>query len=216
MENKEPAFENLVDVGAELIKQGAEGRVFKMTFLSRPTIVKERVSKDLIIFAGTSTTFTMFCQFSKKYRHPQLDFKLTKERVAWEVKSLVKCRTIGIDTPAIYAVDRARNRIFMECVPGPTLKEYLLALKTAEWDPLGLRSCVFQNFDNFCSFHAAPLDSTVLQVASNIGHALGALHTGGIVHGDLTSSNIMLRSPSLSVVRQRDWNWNWRDPFLCC
>lgn len=46
-----------------LIKQGAEGRVFQTIFLDKPTIVKER--------------------FTKKYRHPELDAKLTKERYSW-------------------------------------------------------------------------------------------------------------------------------------
>lgn len=38
-------------------------RVFTMQYLGQPTIVKER--------------------FSKKYRHPDLDAKITKERLAW-------------------------------------------------------------------------------------------------------------------------------------
>jgi hypothetical protein len=49
--------------GAQLLKQGAEGRVYRLTYLQRPTIVKER--------------------FNKKYRHPELDAKMTKERVGW-------------------------------------------------------------------------------------------------------------------------------------
>ncbi|RWR88927.1 EKC/KEOPS complex subunit bud32 [Cinnamomum micranthum f. kanehirae] len=44
-----------------LLKQGAEARIFESTFLGRRSIVKER--------------------FSKKYRHPVLDSKLTLKRL---------------------------------------------------------------------------------------------------------------------------------------
>ena len=41
----------------DMIAQGAEGRVFAVTFLNRPAIVKQR--------------------FKKTYRHPTLDAKIT-------------------------------------------------------------------------------------------------------------------------------------------
>ncbi|PNX87396.1 putative serine threonine-protein kinase BUD32, partial [Trifolium pratense] len=44
-----------------LIKQGAEARVFESDFVGRRAVVKER--------------------FSKKYRHPILDSKLTLKRL---------------------------------------------------------------------------------------------------------------------------------------
>jgi len=44
-----------------LLKQGAEGRVFASTFVGRKCVIKER--------------------FSKKYRHPLLDAKLTLKRL---------------------------------------------------------------------------------------------------------------------------------------
>ena len=47
-----------------MISQGAEGRVFEVTFLGRPAIVKQR--------------------FKKTYRHPILDGKLTKLRLLSE------------------------------------------------------------------------------------------------------------------------------------
>jgi hypothetical protein len=44
-----------------IIKQGAEARVFESTFMGKKVVVKER--------------------FSKKYRHPVLDSKLTLKRL---------------------------------------------------------------------------------------------------------------------------------------
>jgi tRNA A-37 threonylcarbamoyl transferase component Bud32 len=53
-----------------LISQGAEGKVYTTDFLSRPTIVKERLSK--------------------KYRTRELDYKINKQRMTQETRCMVK------------------------------------------------------------------------------------------------------------------------------
>lgn len=63
----------------ELIGQGAEGKVYATTFLNRPTIIKERLSK--------------------KYRVRELDEKLTLQRLRQEARCMVKCRRAGIASP---------------------------------------------------------------------------------------------------------------------
>lgn len=60
---------------AELLKQGAEARVYRVRFLGRSAIVKER--------------------FRKRYRHHVLDEKLTRRRTAQEVRSILRCRKAG-------------------------------------------------------------------------------------------------------------------------
>lgn len=60
---------------AELIKQGAEARVYRTRFLGRSAVVKER--------------------FPKRYRHHVLDEKLTRRRTAQEVRSILRCRKAG-------------------------------------------------------------------------------------------------------------------------
>lgn len=60
---------------AELLKQGAEARVYRAEFLGKPAIVKER--------------------FQKRYRHPVLDEKLTHRRTVQEVRSILRCRRAG-------------------------------------------------------------------------------------------------------------------------
>lgn len=61
--------------GRELMKQGAEARLYRCHFLGRPTIVKER--------------------FHKRYRHPALDNKLSHRRTLQEVRSILRCRRAG-------------------------------------------------------------------------------------------------------------------------
>ena len=64
----------------QLMKQGAEAKVYVTNFLDRPTIVKER--------------------FKKKYRHNTLDDKLRHKRTMQEVRSMHRCRKAGITTPS--------------------------------------------------------------------------------------------------------------------
>jgi TP53 regulating kinase-like protein len=59
----------------KLIKQGAEGKLYKGNYLGRPAIVKER--------------------FKKRYRHVDLDNHLTKERMKSEARALLKCKLAG-------------------------------------------------------------------------------------------------------------------------
>ena len=95
--------------GAQLLAQGAEGRLFAAEFLGRPVVVKERFRKD--------------------YRHPALDERLTRERLAWEARCLVRARRCGVDAPLLLFVDGVSHRLFMERVPGLTVKAYLHALQ---------------------------------------------------------------------------------------
>lgn len=69
---------------AELIKQGAEARVYRIRFLGKNAIVKER--------------------FPKRYRHPVLDEKLTRRRTAQEVRSILRCRKAGRYCRAVFII----------------------------------------------------------------------------------------------------------------
>ena len=89
-----------------LLRQGAEARLHIGDFLGQKAIVKER--------------------FSKKYRHPQLDERLTKERLKGEVRSLMRCKMVGIRTPTIYHLDMDNGILVMEYLnSAPTCRDYI-------------------------------------------------------------------------------------------
>lgn len=73
------ALLNVNEMDMTLIGQGAEGKVYSTIFLSRPTIIKERIPK--------------------KYRVKELDEKLTLQRLRQEARCMIKCRRAGILTP---------------------------------------------------------------------------------------------------------------------
>jgi TP53 regulating kinase-like protein len=160
------------DDGTRLIQQGAEARVFSTTFMGRAAIRKER--------------------FRKQYRLAVLDDKLRRQRTAAEAKCLYKARRLGIDAPAVYNVDTRSSSITMEHVYGVTVRDYIrqsgvAAAMQAEADAAKAAAHPDAKV-------AAPTASTTT-LAARIGIMLNMLHQGNLVHGDLTTSNMMLRYP---------------------
>ncbi|RVX20701.1 EKC/KEOPS complex subunit bud32 [Vitis vinifera] len=101
------------------------GRVFESNFVGRRCVVKER--------------------FSKKYRHPSLDSKLTLKRL--------------------------NATLTFEYVEGPAVKDVFL--------DFGLHGVAEERMDD---------------IAKQIGDAIGKLHDGNLIHGDLTTSNMLIQS----------------------
>ncbi|KAF9947520.1 TP53 regulating kinase [Mortierella alpina] len=140
---------------AQLLKQGAEAKVYLAPFCQRQTIIKER--------------------FAKEYRHPTLDKKLTSRRVIQEARCLNRCQKALIDTPTVYMVDVDNSLIYMEYIEGSSVRDYLVTAQgqTAE---------------------------AQTQLASLIGKALGLMHNIDVIHGDLTTSNLLMREETGAVV----------------
>lgn len=140
-----------------LLKQGAEARVFESNFVGRRSIIKER--------------------FSKKYRHPLLDSKLTLKRLNAEARCMTKARRLGVPTPALYGVDLLLHTLTFEYVDGLSVKEILL--------DFGSNGVNEERLDD---------------IATQIGNAVGKLHDGGLIHGDLTTSNIIIKRDNNQLV----------------
>lgn len=150
-------MENEANGNLVLIKQGAEARVFESTFVGRRSIVKER--------------------FSKKYRHPTLDSKLTVKRLNAEARCMTKARRLGVTTPVLYAVDPILHSLTFEYVDGPPVKDILLGFGSSGID-----------------------EEKMADIAFQIGVAIGKIHDGGLIHGDLTTSNMLIRSGTNQLV----------------
>ncbi|KAM3921430.1 EKC/KEOPS complex subunit TP53RK [Leptodactylus fuscus] len=143
--------------GLQLMKQGAEARVYRGIFLGKAAVVKER--------------------FPKTYRHPALDEKLTHRRVAQEVRSILRCRKAGIAAPMVYFVDYISNCIYLEDIEESiTVRDFIMT--------------------------AQEHGSSLYCLAERIGQVLAQMHDEDVIHGDLTTSNMLLRlpHPSLNLV----------------
>ncbi|KAK4755667.1 hypothetical protein SAY87_009424 [Trapa incisa] len=140
-----------------LLKQGAEARVFESNFVGRRCIIKER--------------------FSKKYRHPSLDSKLTLKRLNAEARCMTKARRLGVQTPVLYAVDPLLHTLTFQFVEGTSVKDILL-----EFGQSGV------------------VEECLGDISAQIGDAIGKLHDGGLIHGDLTTSNMLIQNGTNQLV----------------
>lgn len=128
------------------------------------------------VFATTFLNRDCVCKqrFRKKYRLRALDEKLTRSRVNGEARALVKAAKCGVLAPRVLWVDAEEACVYMERVPGVALKE---ALRSDACEEADLR-----------------------EYGRQIGQAVSALHDGGIVHGDLTTSNFIVRASDGKIV----------------
>ena len=102
-------------------------------------------------------------RYPKLYRARELDVELRKRRTTKEAKLLTRALSCGVAAPVPVLVDKESGLLVMEYVEGPRLKEVL---------------------DRG--------DANVQEVFRTIGVYVGRLHEAGIVHGDLTTSNVIL------------------------
>lgn len=146
-----------------LLSQGAEARVWKLSASGADV-------------DSTGNIRTVICKerFSKTYRHPDLDERLTKSRCRSEARVLEKCaKKTDIRVPGVVRVEPPL--LYMEHVEGPSLKSYLL-------DKLNKSKIDFP------------------RLAQLMGEVIGQVHNLGIIHGDLTTSNMLiLEDPSSST-----------------
>ena len=132
----------------QLVAQGAEGRIFASTLLSQPVIIKER--------------------FSKKYRHPVLDAKLTDKRFFQEARNMLRARKEGVPVPAVLFLDPIDHKIYMERIEGITIKALLQR------------------------YPALPADIEE-NLAQKIAENIAKMHDVKLIHGDLTTSNMLVK-----------------------
>jgi TP53 regulating kinase and related kinases len=100
----------------------------------------------------------------KKYRPKQLDERIRNYRTIHEPQLMHEAKLAGVSTPLIYMVSVPQSTIVMQFIDGVQVKQLL---NTAS-KPVRHSVCV------------------------KIGESTAKLHRKGIVHGDLTTSNMIL------------------------
>jgi TP53 regulating kinase-like protein len=102
----------------------------------------------------------------KRYRPEQLDQTIRRYRTIHEPQLMHEAKLAGVSTPIIFLVDVENSTLVMQYIEGRQVKQVLDALTEPERE-------------NICK---------------RIGEDVAKLHNHGVVHGDLTTSNIILSS----------------------
>jgi len=104
-------------------------------------------------------------RFVKAYRHPDIDIRLRSSRIAQEARMLLRARQAGVCAPTVLFADVNACALYLERIDGPTAKCFVQEHSPAEVRALG----------------------------AAIGEGIALLHDAGIVHGDLTTSNMVFQ-----------------------
>ncbi|NLI73676.1 MAG: Kae1-associated serine/threonine protein kinase [Euryarchaeota archaeon] len=100
----------------------------------------------------------------KTYRLPELDRSLRNTRTKNEARLIREAREAGVPTPIIYCIDTSNAEIVMEFIDGSRVKDEL-------------------------ELSSPQLNSLLKEMGKSIAY----LHRQDIVHGDLTTSNMIVK-----------------------
>jgi Kae1-associated kinase Bud32 len=109
-------------------------------------------------------------RISKGYRLPELDRKIRKQRTKGEMKLMERSRGSGVTVPNVRI--ESENKLVMEYLRGVRVKDVLNGM--------------------------APKERT--NVCGKMGGMIAKLHANGIIHGDLTTSNMILKGDKVYLI----------------
>ncbi|MCW4050014.1 MAG: Kae1-associated kinase Bud32 [Candidatus Bathyarchaeota archaeon] len=126
-------------------------------------LIARGAEADLVLRDWNGLMVIVKTRKPKKYRHPELDYRLRKTRTNHESSIICKAKESGVPTPLLYQVDNENAVIVMEYVEGTKIRDLVDCLT----------------------------DEERMSLFVQIGRHAGQLHRAGIIHGDLTTSNII-------------------------
>ena len=103
-------------------------------------------------------------RIEKKYREKTLDSNIRTMRTLNEGRALIKVKEEGINVPQVYDIDTENALIIMKFIKGQKLKDLMSEL----------------------------IISDKTQIYHNIGKQVALLHINGHIHGDITTSNLII------------------------
>ena len=164
------------------------------------------VHPSSLFLLGGGGQLQVICKerFAKKYRHPQLDVSLTKSRTKSEARSLLKCQKAGIPVPNALAIANwSTTNKANECLDTSSTTTATSSLSSSSSSCLYLeyiKGCTVRQYFEHQSCERdgrikTTIDTITLCVAYTIGTLVAKMHSVGVIHGDLTTSNIMIGNP---------------------
>lgn len=108
----------------------------------------------------------------KSYRIKNIDDRLISYRTKEEAKLMIDARNHGVAIPIIYDVDLENGTITMEYLKGKRIKDIFNDLSEAER----------------------------ARICKKIGESIAKLHNHDIIHGDITTSNMILLDDKIHFI----------------
>lgn len=119
---------------------------------------------ELLLSKVDSWKVVLKRRIRKEYRHESLDNLIRKERTLTEAFAMSEAKAAGVKVPSIIGIEQETNTILMTHVDGTVVRDSLDGMKLAD----------------------------AVKLFRLLGAQIGLLHAAGMVHGDLTTSNIIV------------------------
>lgn len=129
-------------------------------------LIKRGAEAEIYLSEWRDRKVVLKKRIPKTYRKEEIDKRLREARTKLEAKLISEARSFGVPTPIIYDVDTMNSHIMMEYLEGERLKETL-------------QKADKEKQQNLCK---------------DIGRCVGKFHKNDLIHGDLTTSNMILRN----------------------
>ena len=111
-------------------------------------------------------------RISKSYRIKEIDKQLISSRTREEAKLMIEARKYGVSVPIIYDIDLEKGIITMDYIKGNRVKDILNSLKEEER----------------------------ASICKKIGENIAKMHNNDIIHGDITTSNMILMDDMIHFI----------------
>lgn len=135
-------------------------------------VIRQGAEAEIILTEWKGRTVVVKSRVPKGYRHPQLDASLRATRTKNEARLIQEARRQGVPTPVIFDIDVRKAEMTMEYIDGERVKDAL---------------------------NRAPEDEAE-RICREIGRLTALMHRAKLVHGDLTTSNMILRQGRIWVI----------------
>ena len=134
-----------------------------MDKVNAQTLLKKGAEASLFLKSWHGRRVIVKARFPKSYRPIELDAKIRGYRTTHEPQLMHEAKKAGVPTPTIFLVDVKNSAITMEFVDGKQVKQVLRRVPLKEQQELCIK----------------------------IGVLIGKMHSRGVIHGDLTTSNMI-------------------------
>jgi TP53 regulating kinase-like protein len=135
-----------------------------MDKVAEPLLLTKGAEASLYVSDWHGRKVVTKVRIPKRYRPDALDKQIRSYRTVHEPQLMNEAKAAGVPTPLIYLVNVPEALITMEFIEGKQVKQLLNHVPKAERKELCVR----------------------------IGELVGKLHKEGLIHGDLTTSNMIL------------------------
>ncbi len=130
----------------------------------RLRLLKKGAEADIFLAVWHEEEVVFKKRVAKKYRPILMDMEIRRSRTIRESQLIHEAKKAGVPTPVIFSVDMGSTTIVMQYLHGKQVKQAFNEVDESKRDGICLR----------------------------IGELIGRLHTHGLIHGDLTTSNMII------------------------